>query len=146
MEDLLIDTVIFGPIVGAFLLLFFIKAKGKGARYWKWFLGIIVLLEVLGMGHTFISESANSSSVLKGMGYLATAFFLHPLLLVSSIALFITNALSKPAIPGTQGKQVARFTILIICVLAALALWLMWQVFFGHTNDMSDIPVTNYSL
>ena len=145
MEDLLLYAIIFGPIPGAFLLLLFIKAKSKAALYWKWFLGIIVLLEVVGMGHTFIAESFNSSNVLMGMGYLATAFFLHPLLLVSSIALFITNALSKPTIPGTQSKQVAGFTILIICMLAALALWLMWLMFFGHTSDMSDIPVTNYA-
>lgn len=91
MEDFLLYAVIFGPIVAGPILLLSVRAKNKVTLYWKWFLGIVILLEVLGMGSTFMAESANPRNVISGMGYLATAFILHPLVLIGTVGMFVVN-------------------------------------------------------
>lgn len=147
MEELLIYVLLFAPLLVPLIVFIRIKTNTKPVLLWKWFTGVVYVLVVLSMFYTYISGIQDPSNKLNDLGYLATAFFGYPILLIGVLGVLITNARTKMTPVPVTGQQKANVSLALIGIITIAMILLVRMVYFGNSTGAGEdvVPVTNFS-
>jgi hypothetical protein len=152
MEELLIYVLfymlLFAPLLVPLIVLIRIKTNTKPILIWKWFTGVVYILVMLSMLFTYISGLQDPSNRLNGLGYLATAFFGYPILLIGVLGVLITNARAKITTVTAAGQQKANVSLILVGILTIVIILLVRMVYFGNSTGTGEgvVPVNSSSL
>lgn len=129
MSETTFLILLFLPLLIPLLVLAVAPNKNSSTFLWKWFTGIVLALALLMLAWTYV-ESLQHQSALSGLGYLATAVFGYPALLIGVMGIIISNNHAK-FVSTVKPKQPV-LSLILVPALLALILGAIWMILLGR--------------